>query len=99
MRHDDYFTYRSCYFYRCEYGDLRVVLSVGQDARALGGEKMNAKYPLSPLQELGSIAKYLPLEVLQDVDKRIHDWLMGGGEEDDPYIEQQLRFARKFVTK
>lgn len=52
---------------------------------------------MSYLQELNSIAHKLPLVVLQDVDKRIGDWLASGGKEDDPYIEQQLRFAKKFL--
>lgn len=49
------------------------------------------------MQELLTISSQLPTEVLADVDKRIGDWLASGGKEDDPYIEQQLRFAKRFV--
>ncbi|WP_445505787.1 DUF6877 family protein [Niallia sp. 03091] len=52
----------------------------------------------SPLEEIGSIAYQLPLPVLKDINQRIGDWLGSGGKETDPYIEQQLRFARRFVN-
>lgn len=51
----------------------------------------------SPLQEIHEIAHQLPVAVLTDIDKRIGDWLAMGGSENDPYIEQQLRFAKRFV--
>lgn len=51
----------------------------------------------NPLEEINKIASDLPLVVLQDIDKRIGDWIAAGGKDDDPYIEQQLRFARRFV--
>lgn len=39
------------------------------------------------LENIGSIhIDLIPLSVLQDVDKRISDWLATGGKEDDPYI-------------
>lgn len=43
------------------------------------------------------IAAQLPREVLDDIYRRIGDWLASGGSEDDPYIEQQLRFAKRFL--
>lgn len=49
--------------------------------------------------EINKIAHQIPPPVLQDIDKRIGDWLASGGKEDDPYIEQQLRFAQRFVKK
>jgi len=51
----------------------------------------------TPLDEITSIAHQLPLPVLQDINQRIGDWLASGGKETDPYIEQQLRFAKRFV--
>lgn len=35
--------------------------------------------------------------VLQDINQRVGDWLATGGNENDPYIEQQLRFAKHFL--
>ncbi|GIN71160.1 hypothetical protein J14TS2_16350 [Bacillus sp. J14TS2] len=54
---------------------------------------------MSPLQEINQIASKLPLAVLMDINQRIGDWLASGGNEDDPYIEQQLRFAKRFVPE
>ncbi|WP_200893500.1 DUF6877 family protein [Paenibacillus terrae] len=51
----------------------------------------------NPLQEITQIAHLLPLPVLQDINQRIGDWLAMGGRDDDPYIEQQLRFAKRFI--
>nr|WP_187354096.1 DUF6877 family protein [Brevibacillus laterosporus] len=49
------------------------------------------------LEQINRIAGQLPLAVLEDIDKRIGDWLATGGKEDDPYIQQQLRFAERFL--
>lgn len=51
----------------------------------------------SPLQEIMMIAGQLPAEVLKDINQRIGDWLAMGGKETDSYIEQQLRFAKRFA--
>lgn len=45
------------------------------------------------------MADKCPTPVLEDINKRIGDWLASGGKEDDPYIEQQLRYAMKFVMR
>lgn len=39
----------------------------------------------------------LPVEVVRDIEKRITDWLATGGNEDDPYIKQQIRYAENFL--
>lgn len=53
----------------------------------------------NPLEDLIKISNQLPLAVLKDVEQRVGDWLASGGKETDPYIEQQLRFARRFVKE
>ena len=35
--------------------------------------------------------EFIPASVLQDVDKRIADWRAAGGEDNDQYIQQQLK--------
>ncbi|EJL44010.1 hypothetical protein PMI08_02128 [Brevibacillus sp. CF112] len=52
---------------------------------------------MSPMDQLLAIAARLPREVLDDIYRRIGDWLASGGSDDDPYIEQQLRFAKQFL--
>lgn len=54
---------------------------------------------MNPILELYSIGQQIPLEVLMDVDKRIGDWLLSGGEMDHPYVWQQVNYARKFVGR
>ncbi|BFH15860.1 hypothetical protein WJ0W_003330 [Paenibacillus melissococcoides] len=51
----------------------------------------------NPLHEIMMISHLLPEKVLKDINQRIGDWLAMGGDESDPYIKQQLRFARRFV--
>lgn len=54
---------------------------------------------MNPMAEINKFSAKLPLPVLHDIDKRIGDWLASGGKETDPYIEQQLRFARRFIKE
>ncbi|USK72433.1 hypothetical protein LIS76_08310 [Peribacillus asahii] len=54
---------------------------------------------MSAIQEISSIANHLPFEVLQDINQRIGDWLASGGNENDPYIKQQLKFAKRFLKE
>ena len=34
----------------------------------------------------------IPVNVKVDILKRIHDWYVGGGSVEDPYIERQLSY-------
>ncbi|MEV2911571.1 DUF6877 family protein [Paenibacillus larvae] len=52
----------------------------------------------NPLREILKISVKLPSVVLRDIDQRIGDWLAMGGRSTDSYIEQQLRFAKRFVN-
>ncbi|HBZ09145.1 MAG TPA: hypothetical protein DEO65_04545 [Bacillus bacterium] len=54
---------------------------------------------MSPLQEIILLSNKLPALVLKNINQRIGDWLASGGKENDPYIEQQLRFARRFIDQ
>lgn len=53
---------------------------------------------MTALEKLVEIYTFLPLEVMQDIDKRVGDWLASGGNEDDPYIHQQLRYAENVLN-
>lgn len=52
---------------------------------------------MTAMDELTSISHLLPLPVLEDVNQRCGDWLATGGNEDDPYIHQQLSFANNYI--
>jgi hypothetical protein len=54
---------------------------------------------MTHLEKINEIVYQLPREVLEDINKRIGDWLASGGGENDPYIEQQLCFAQRFIRK
>lgn len=49
--------------------------------------------------EIYAIGHKLPEELLMDIDNRITDWLISGGNEDDPYVWQQLRYTERFVKE
>lgn len=51
----------------------------------------------NPMREIAKISHKLPLVVLEDINFRISSWLAGGGKETDPYIHQQLQFARNVL--
>lgn len=41
----------------------------------------------------------IPVKILDDIDKRITDWLSSGGTMEDPYIMQQYRFAENYLNR
>ena len=41
----------------------------------------------------------IPAAVALDVMVRINDWLISGGQLDDSYIKQQLKFASQFIKR
>lgn len=53
---------------------------------------------MTALEKLVEVYAYLPTKVMQDIDKRVGDWLAMGGGEDDPYIWQQLRYAENILN-
>ena len=54
------------------------------------GSHMGQKLPIELINE---IAHKLPVEVLRDINQRMTDWKVSGGEDDDPYMYQQLQYA------
>lgn len=48
------------------------------------------------MQQLSELSLQLPLNVLKDIDHRVSDWLAEGGDENDPYIWQQVRYAKNY---
>lgn len=55
---------------------------------------------MSKIDCIADVTKYnIPTAVLEDINKRIIDWLASGGKEEDPYIQQQLRYAERFAGR
>ncbi len=46
------------------------------------------------IKALENVPNEIALPVLADISKRIMDWLASGGKHDDPYIEQQVDYAK-----
>lgn len=46
------------------------------------------------MQQIEELITEMPLPVLKDVQQRLTDWASSGGKEDDPYVEQQLRYMK-----
>ncbi|MFD2867568.1 DUF6877 family protein [Kurthia populi] len=46
------------------------------------------------MQQIEELISEMPLPVLKDVQRRLTDWASSGGKEDDPYVEQQLRYMK-----
>lgn len=49
------------------------------------------------LEEITDLSGDLPINVLIDINKRIADWLLSGGGENDTYIHQQLKYAKNIL--
>lgn len=54
---------------------------------------------MNSIMEIAKIADHIPLVALQDIYSRIRDHLASGGQDDDLYIFQQFRYARRFVGR
>ncbi|MBY0220972.1 DUF6877 family protein [Sporosarcina aquimarina] len=46
------------------------------------------------IYEINTMREQLPLEVLQDIHLHIDDWRANGGNHDDQYVWQQLRYRK-----
>ncbi|MEV9639945.1 DUF6877 family protein [Mammaliicoccus sciuri] len=53
----------------------------------------------NPIAEITKISDQLPIVALQDIHKRIADWLAGGGKHDDPYVWRQLRYVKSVAER
>ena len=39
----------------------------------------------------------IPSHITEDVNRRVTDWIASGGNEDDSYIIQQVRYIRHYL--
>lgn len=48
------------------------------------------------MRKVIEISQYdLPVHVLEDINKRITDWVSSGGKEEDDYVQRQIAYAEK----
>lgn len=50
---------------------------------------------MTAFEELMQIIPTLPPIVRVDINQRVLDWFSMGGEQEDSYIERQLRYAKR----
>lgn len=51
------------------------------------------------LIEISKLSCELPVPVLEDVNKRITDWIASGGKEDDSYIKRQYEYCIRVLGR
>lgn len=56
------------------------------------------KISINNIDDLINNAHKIPFAALQDIDKRIGDWLASGGNYEDGYIKQQFRYAENIIN-
>lgn len=54
---------------------------------------------IDSVEDIVKYSRYIPIEALQDIDKRIADWLSSGGKENDPYIKQKFRYVQNIINR
>ena len=53
---------------------------------------------VNSIDALAKVAHLLPFEVLQDIDKRIGDWLASGEDINDQYVINQCKYAERVIN-
>lgn len=53
---------------------------------------------INNIDDLGKVAHLLPFEVLQDIDKRIGDWLTSGEDINAQYVINQCKYAERVIN-
>ncbi|MFY0519270.1 DUF6877 family protein [Lysinibacillus sp. UGB7] len=51
-----------------------------------------------PINEVRTVAHILPKEAIEDIEKRMSDWMLSGGNDDDPYMYQQSHYAKELAS-
>lgn len=53
---------------------------------------------INNIDDLGKVAHLLPFEVLQDIYKRIGDWLASGEDINTQYVINQCKYAERVIN-
>lgn len=55
---------------------------------------------INTMEDLNKNLNKLPIQAIEDINKRITDWMSCEGNSiDDPYIKQQLRYAENLINR
>lgn len=58
------------------------------------------KVKINSMENLNKNINKLPVEAVEDINKRITDWMSEEGSSiDDPYIKQQFRYAENLINR
>lgn len=53
---------------------------------------------MSTAEQISALSHKMPIQVLHDVMHRIDSWLSSGGNHEDEYIKQQLRYMENVAN-
>lgn len=53
---------------------------------------------INSVEDIVKNIKYIPKNVIEDIDKRITHWLASGGTFEDSYIKQQFRYVENVIN-
>jgi hypothetical protein len=54
---------------------------------------------INTIEDLSENLNKLPIQAIEDINKRITDWMSEEGSSiDDPYIKQQFRYAENLIN-
>ena len=54
---------------------------------------------INTMEDLNRNLNKLPIQAIEDINKRITDWMSEDGNSiEDPYIKQQLRYAENLIN-
>ena len=57
------------------------------------------KVKINTIDDLNKNLNKLPIQAIEDINKRITDWMSEEGSSiDDPYIKQQFRYAENLIN-
>ncbi|MDU4890997.1 MAG: hypothetical protein E6344_18150 [Clostridium sp.] len=53
---------------------------------------------INNIEDLGKVCHMLPLVILEDINKRIGDWLAAGEDINHPYVINQCKYAERVIN-
>lgn len=60
----------------------------------MGGSEASSEEEMQMIKVDDIDFKYIPIAAVEDVKKRVADWLASGGKPEDPYVQRQLQYLK-----